>query len=107
MTKVVKQRDYGRIVIGCLAVIAFGMFMGWYSKTSQPNTTLETTKSIPKPQSTVMEGLTEQTELLKAKRDAMALPVAEPPPKRRNGLDEGLCLRPRQCGAMLQSPRRY
>ena len=51
------------------------MFMGWYSKTSQPNTTLETTKSIPKPQSTVMEGLTEQTELLKAKRDAMALPL--------------------------------
>ena len=78
------HRDYtGRIVISCLAVIAFAMFMGWYSKTSQPNTTLETTKSIPKPQSTVMEGLTEQTELLKAKRDAMALPVAEPPPKKK------------------------
>ena len=76
------HRDYtGRIVIGCLAVIAFGMFMGWYSKTSQPTTTLETTKSIPKSQSTVMEGRTEQTELLKAQRDAMALPVAEPPHK--------------------------
>ena len=84
LNKVVKQRDYtGRIVIGCLAVIAFAMFMGWYSKTSQPNTTLGTTKSSPKPQSTVMEGLTEQTELLKAKRDAMALPVAEPPHKKK------------------------
>ena len=78
------HRDYtGRIVIGCLAVIAFAMFMGWYSKTSQPNTTLETTKSIPKPQSTVMEGRTpEQIELLKARRHAMALPAAEPPPKK-------------------------
>ena len=77
------HRDYtGRIVISCLAVIAFAMFMGWYSKTSQPNTTLETTKSIPNPQSSV-RGLTEQTELLKAKRDAMVLPVAEPPPKKK------------------------
>jgi hypothetical protein len=85
LPKVVKHRDYtGRIVISCLAVIAFAMFMGWYSKTSQPNTTLETTKSIPKSQSTVMEGLTpEQIELLKAERDAMALPVAEPPPKKK------------------------
>ena len=58
-----KHRDYtGRMVIGCLAVIAFAMFMGWYSKTSQPNTTFE---------------------LLKAKRDAVALPVAEPPPKKK------------------------
>jgi hypothetical protein len=80
-----KRNDYtGRIVIGCLAVIAFGMFMGWYSKTSQPNTTLKTTSSIPNPQSQVMEGLTpEQIELLKAKRHAMALPVAEPPPKKK------------------------
>jgi hypothetical protein len=45
---------------------------------------VETTTSIPKPQSTVMEGLTpEQIELLKAKRDAMALPVAEPPHKKK------------------------
>jgi hypothetical protein len=45
---------------------------------------VETTGSIAKPQSTVMEGLTpEQIELLKAKRDAMALPVAEPPPKKK------------------------
>ena len=78
------HRDYtGRIVICCMAVIAFGMFMGWYSKTSQPNTSLKTTSSISNPQSSVMEGLTEQTELLKAKRDAMALPVAEPPPKKK------------------------
>jgi hypothetical protein len=84
LNKVVKQRDYtGRIVIGCLAVIAFAMFMGWYSKTSQPNTTLKTTSSISTPQSSVMEGLTEQSELLKAKRHAMALPVAEPPPKKK------------------------
>jgi hypothetical protein len=77
-----KHRDYtGRIVICCLAVIAFAMFMGWYSKTSQPNTTLKTTSSIPNPQSSVMEGLMEQTELLKAKRDA--LPVAEPQPKKK------------------------
>ena len=76
------HRDYtGRIVIGCLAVIAFGMFMGWYSKTSQPNTSLKTTSSISNPQSSVMEGLTEQSELLKAKRHAMA--VAEPPPKKK------------------------
>jgi hypothetical protein len=55
--------DYtGRIVIGCLAVIAFAMFMGWYLR----------------------EGLTpEQIELLKARGDAMALPVAEPPPKKK------------------------
>jgi hypothetical protein len=80
LNKVVKQRDYtGRIVIGCLAVIAFAMFMGWYSKTSQPNTTLETTKSIPQPQSTVMEGLTPlQIELLKAKREAMVAAPAHP-----------------------------
>jgi hypothetical protein len=82
--KLVKHRDYtGRIVISCLALIAFALFMGWYSKTSQPNTTLKTTSSIPNPQSSLMEGLTEQIELLKAKRDAMALPVAEPPPKKK------------------------
>ena len=76
------HRDYtGRIVIGCLAVIAFAMFMGWYSKTSQPNTTLKTT-TIPNPQSSVIEGLTEHTELLKAKRDAMAL-SGEPPHKKK------------------------
>ena len=58
LPKVVKHHDYtGHIVIGCLAVIAFAMFMGWYSKTSQPNTTLKTTSSISKPQSSVMEGL--------------------------------------------------
>ena len=77
-----KHRDYtGRIVISLLAVTAFAMFMGWYSKTSQPNTTLKTTSSNP--QSSVIEGLRGQTELLKAKRDAMALPVAEPPPKKK------------------------
>ena len=78
------HRDYtGHIVISCLAVIAFAMFMGWYSKTSQPNTTLKTTSSISNPQSSVMEGLTEQTELLKAKRDVMALPVAGPPHRKK------------------------
>ena len=58
-----KHRDYtGRIVTGCLAVIAFAMFMGWYLR----------------------EGLTpEQIELLKARRDAMALSVAEPPPNKK------------------------
>jgi hypothetical protein len=45
-----------------LAVIAFAMFMGWYLR----------------------EGLTpEQIELLKARRDAMALSVAEPPPNKK------------------------
>ena len=58
-----KHRDYtGRIVTGCLAVIAFAMFMGWYLR----------------------EGLTpEQIELLKARRAAMALSVAEPPPNKK------------------------
>ena len=54
-----KHRDYtGRIVTGCLAVIAFAMFMGWYLRP-------------------------EQIELLKARRDAMALSVAEPPPNEK------------------------
>ena len=63
MTQTKTSVDYtGRIVIGCLAVIAFAMFMGWYLR----------------------EGLTpEQIELLKAKRDAMALPVTEPPHKKK------------------------
>jgi hypothetical protein len=79
-----KQRDLvGPIVIGGLVVIASVLFMGWYSH-SQITTTVETTSSIAKPQSTVMEGLTpEQIELLKPKRDAMALPVAEPPHKKK------------------------
>jgi len=61
-TQVVKRRDFvGPIVIGGIVVIAFVLFMGWYS-----------------------QGLTpEQIELLKARGDAMALPVAEPPPKKK------------------------
>ena len=60
----VKQRDFvGLIVIGGIVVIAFVLFMGWYS-----------------------QGLTpEQIELLKAKRDAMALPVTEPRTKKEMG----------------------
>ena len=63
LDKVVKQRDFvGPIVIGGIVVmIASVLFMGWYS-----------------------QGLTpEQIELLKAKRDAMALPVAEPTHKKK------------------------
>ena len=62
LNKVVKQRDFvGPMVIGGIVVIAFVLFMGWYS-----------------------QGLTpEQIESLKARRDAMALPVAEPPPKKK------------------------
>ena len=62
LNKAVKQRDFvGLIVIGGIVVIAFVLFMGWYS-----------------------QGLTpEQIELLKAKRDAMALPVAEPHKKKK------------------------
>ena len=63
MDKVVKQRDFvGPIVIGGIVVmIASVLLMGWYS-----------------------QGLTpEQIELLKARGDAMALPVAEPPPKKK------------------------
>ena len=60
LNKAVKQRDFvGLIVIGGI-VIAFVLFMGWYS-----------------------QGLTpDQIELLKAKRDAMALPVTEPRKKK-------------------------
>ena len=63
MNKVVKRRDFvGPIVIGGIVVIAFVLFMGWYS----------------------LQGLApEQIELLKAKRDAMALPVTEPPHKKK------------------------
>jgi hypothetical protein len=60
--------------------------IGWLyaPRHTQTTTTVETTSSIPKPQSTVLEGLTpKQIELLKAKRDAMALPVAEPPHKKK------------------------
>ena len=62
LNKVVKQRDFvGPIVIGGIVVIAFVLFMGWYS-----------------------QGLTpEQIESLKAKRDAIALPVAEPHKKKK------------------------
>ena len=62
LNKVVKQRDFvGPIIIGGIVVIAFVLFMGWYS----------------------LQGLTpEQIELLKAKRDAMALPVTEPRKKK-------------------------
>jgi hypothetical protein len=73
----------GPIVIGCLAVIALLVWL-YAPRHTQTTTTVETTSSIPKPQSTVLEGLTpQQIELLKAKRDAMALPVAEPPPKKK------------------------
>jgi hypothetical protein len=63
LNKVVKRRDLvGPIVIGGIVVIAFALFTGWYS----------------------LQGLTpEQIELLKAKRDAMALPVAEPPHQKK------------------------
>jgi hypothetical protein len=62
LNKVVKRRDFvGPIVIGGIVVIAFVLFMGWYS-----------------------QGLTpEQIELLKAKRDAIALPVTEPTHKKK------------------------
>jgi hypothetical protein len=87
LPKVVKQRDFiGPIVIGCLAVIACVATISWLyaPRHTQTTTTVETTSSIAKPQSTVMEGLTpQQIELLKAKRDAMALPVAEPPHKKK------------------------
>jgi hypothetical protein len=61
LPKVVKQRDFvGPIVIGGIVVIASVLFMGWYS-----------------------QGLTpQQIEMLKARRDAMALPVAEPKKKK-------------------------
>ena len=62
LPKVVKQRDFvGPIVIGGIVVIASVLFMGWYSQGRTP----------------------EQIELLKAKRDAMALPVAEAPHKKK------------------------
>jgi hypothetical protein len=62
LNKVVKRRDFvGPIVIGGIVVIAFVLFMGWYS-----------------------QGLTpEQIELLKAKRHAIALPVTEPTHKKK------------------------
>ena len=62
LNKAVKQRDFvGLIVIGGIVGIAFVLFMGWYS-----------------------QGLTpEQIESLKAKRDAIALPVAEPHKKKK------------------------
>jgi hypothetical protein len=82
-----RQRDLvGPIVVGWLIVIACVVTISWLyaPRHAQTTTTVETTSSIPKPQSTVMEGLTpEQIELLKAKRDAMALPVAEPPHKKK------------------------
>ena len=82
-----KQRDLvAPIVIGTLAGIACVATISWLyaPRHTQPTATEETTSSIAKPQSTVMEGLTpQQIELLKAKRDAMALPVAEPPHKKK------------------------
>ena len=80
LPKVVKQRDLvGPIVIGCLLVIVCVATISWLFA---PRHT-QTTSSIAKPQSTVMEGLTpEQIELLKARRDAIALPVAEPKKKK-------------------------
>jgi len=79
-----RQRDLvGPIVIGGLVEVAFVLFMGWYSKSTQ-TATVETTSSIARPQSTVMEGLTpQQIEMLKARRDAVALPVSQPTPKKK------------------------
>src|SRR5262245_55600424 len=77
------------IVIGALGMSASVMFIGWYLQhTSSTTATTTTTGSVKtvniKPQSTVLEGLMpEQLQMLKAKRDAMALPAAEPLHKKK------------------------